>query len=395
MIRGLLTDLDDTLLANDTSRFLPAYFQRLSRLFAGRSSPDEVMGVLLRSTQRMLDNRDPQRTLKEVFDDSFYPALGLEAASTQAEVQAFYREVFPELRALTSPLPGAADLVTAARALGLAIVIATNPMLPDVAVAQRLAWAELPEAPDRFELVTTYESFHFAKPDPAYVAEILGRMGWRPAESAMIGNDVADDLQPAARLGVPAFHLGGPSQDGFPSGDHAAAIVWLRADPAGRLPAQPSTPTSIEARLRGQAAALDTMTRGLSPEDWIRRPAGGGRSAVEIVCHLRDVESELTLPRLELIRHEPNPFLPAPDTGQWVVERRYAEQSGPVALRSIGHARRTLLEELTTLSPEDWSRPARHALLGPTTLAEVLSTAAEHEIVHLASLRLATARVAA
>ena len=389
MIRGLLLDLDDTLLANDTSRFLPAYFQRLSLSFPGQASPDDVLTQLLRATKRMMENRDPLRTLKEVFDAAFYPALGLDAESARPGVAAFYREVFPELRSLTAPLPGAADLVTAARDLGLPIVIATNPMMPEAAVQQRLEWAGLPPSRPSFELLTSYESFHFAKPDPAYVAEILGRMGWRPTEAAMIGNDPADDLQPASLLGMPVFHIRGRPEGALPGGDHAAAFAWIRRGPPLPYPFTGSDPRAIEARLRGQAAALDALTRGLTSQDWRHHPDGGGRAPVEIVCHLRDVEAEVTLPRLELIRHQPNPFLPAPDTGLWVLERGYAGQSGPEAVQAVQRLRHQLLLELDALAPEDWQRPARHALLGPTTLAEVLSTAAEHEIVHLASLRAA------
>jgi len=389
MIRGLLVDLDDTLLSNDPSRFLPVYFQRLSVSFAGQAGPDEVMQQLLRATKRMMENKDPRSTLKEVFDAAFYPALGLDALAVQPQVQAFYRDVFPDLRSLTSPLPGAVELVRAARELGLSVVIATNPLLPRAAVEHRLDWAGLPQSVQHFELLTTYETFHFAKPDPAYVAEILGRMGWRASEAAMIGNDLGDDLQPAALLGVPVFHIGGAAGGDPPGGDHAAAIAWLRQGPTPRPTSTTAAPQAIEARLRGQAAAVDALTRGLTPEDWQRHPSGGGRSALEIVCHLRDVEGEVTLPRLELFRKQANPFLPAPDTAQWVVERGYSAQSGQAAVDELGRLRLRLLQELSALAPEDWSRPARHALLGPTSLAEVLSMAAEHEIVHLAALRAA------
>src|SRR3990170_2159394 len=166
MTRGLLADLDDTLLANDTSRFLPVYFHRLSLSFPGQAAPQEVLQHLRRATKRMMENRDPRRTLKEVFDAIFYPALGLDARALQPQVKAFYRDVFPELRSLTAPLPGAAELVRAARELGLSVVIATNPMLPQAAVEHRLEWAGLPHSVHRFGLLTTYESFHFAKPDP-------------------------------------------------------------------------------------------------------------------------------------------------------------------------------------------------------------------------------------
>jgi FMN phosphatase YigB (HAD superfamily) len=387
MIRGLLVDLDDTLLANDTSRFLPAYFQRLSVSFPGQAAPEDVLTQVLRATKRMMENRNPFQTLKETFDQAFYPALGLDVDAARPGVEAFYRDVFPELRSLTAPLPGAAELVQAVRDLGLSLVVATNPMMPSTAVEQRLEWAGLPVSARFFSLLTTYETFHFAKPDPAYVAEILGRMGWRAAEAALIGNDPTDDLQPAALLGLPVFHIGGGSDDGLPGGDHVAAIEWLRSGPWRARSGAEANPQAIEARLRGQAAALDALTRGLTADDWHRRPAGGLRSPVEIVCHLRDVEGEVTLPRLQLLVQQANPFLPAPDTARWVTDRGYDSQSGPEALAALRRLRLQLLDEVRTLAPNAWSRTGRHALLGPTTLAEVMSTAAEHEIVHLANLK--------
>ncbi|HET7010816.1 MAG TPA: HAD family hydrolase [Anaerolineales bacterium] len=392
MIRGLLVDLDDTLLDNDMGRFLPAYFQLLGQSFSHRGAPEVVLQHLLRASKRMMENQDPLRTLKGVFDSIFYPALGVDADASRPEVEAFYRDVFPALRSLTAPRPAAVDFIASARRLGLGIVVATNPLMPEPAVLHRLDWAGLRHAARTFDLITSYEDFHFAKPDPAYFGEILGRMGWRPGDAVMVGNDPAADLEPAASVGMAVFRVGPAANGDVAEGDLHAAAEWIRnrvdSPPAHAAP----LPAGIIGRLRGQMAALHHLTRFLSPADWTRRPDSAGRSPVEIVCHLRDMETEVTLPRLEAIRREHNPFLPAPDTTRWVVDRQYARQSGPPAFRQLADQRALLLDSLETLAPDEWARPARHALLGPTTLAEVLSTSAEHELVHLADLRAATAQ---
>jgi len=49
--------------------------------------------------------------------------------------------------------------------------------------------------------------------------------------------------------------------------------------------------------------------------------------------------------------------------------------------------RKRSIIHLTTLSTEDWSRSTRHSLFGPTTLAEVVNIATEHDLIHLAQMR--------
>jgi FMN phosphatase YigB (HAD superfamily) len=85
---------------------------------------------------------------------------------------------------------------------GWQVVIATNPLFPRRAIEQRLSWAGLPLDRYPFQLIASYESFHFTKPHPAYFAEVLANLGWPTHTVAMVGNSLADDLIPAAELGI-------------------------------------------------------------------------------------------------------------------------------------------------------------------------------------------------
>jgi hypothetical protein len=140
--------------------------------------------------------------------------------------------------------------------------------------------------------------------------------------------------------------------------------------------------------LHGQLGTLLTLLGDLPPETWARRPGPGAWSLIEIVCHLRDIDREVHQPRFERILSTASPFLPAVNTDPWADERHYAAESGPDALALLAEQRVLMLRQLESLSPEAWDRPARHALLGPTSLAEVASIAADHELLHLADIRL-------
>ncbi|MFB2351719.1 HAD family hydrolase, partial [Priestia megaterium] len=73
------------------------------------------------------------------------------------------------MQSVTQVRPEAVDFVDWAFAQGYTIAIATNPLFPRTAIEQRLAWAKLPVDKYPFKIVSSYEGFHFAKPNPAFL----------------------------------------------------------------------------------------------------------------------------------------------------------------------------------------------------------------------------------
>jgi HAD superfamily hydrolase (TIGR01549 family) len=389
MISALLVDLDGTLLENRMDVFLPAYLELLGQFIEAQTNLKGFIRQLLRSTEEMLGNQDPLSTLEEAFASSMYPALGVDAEDMRPLLEAFYRDHFPELRKLTAPIPGANALIQFAKREKLEIVIATNPLFPRTAIIQRLEWAGLGSEIDNFTLVTTYEAFHNAKPSPSYYAEILGRLGRGPGEAAMIGDDCENDIQPASVLGVCGFHMApsGISQHAPSAGPLDQSIIWIE-----RLKQQPEYPQTLSpqaalARLHGQLSALDAFTR-LLPEDlWHLRPQPREWAPVEIIAHLRDVELEVNLPRIEAMLNQAAPFVPAADPDQWAEQRGYHRQDGPQAMADFASARMRTLAILKSLPDEAWARSALHAIFGPTSLLEIMMLAADHDLLHLRQLR--------
>jgi len=387
MLKTILLDLDDTLLDNKMESFLPAYFQKLGHYMSDTFAPDGFIRELVVGSQKMLENTDPRVTLERAFADYFYPALNLNEDEVEAQIYTFYKEIFPSLEAVTSARPSARPVVENLLDQGFEIVVATNPLFPRVAIEERLRWANLAPEEIPFTLITSYETSHFTKPQPAYYAEILGQLGRKAHEVVMVGNDPSLDLDPARTLSMRAYHLSEDPDEEYPGGDLDDLLGWIKGQADAPEPDEIRTAQAVSARFRGQAGALATLVRGLTKDEWKRRSAPGEWAPVEIVCHLRDAEIEVNQPRLAAFSADKPPHLTALDTDVWADERDYLSQSGPEALNDFLEARVALLQHLEILSEEEWNRPALHSLLGPTSLLELMGIATDHDLLHLAQVR--------
>ncbi len=389
----LLFDLDDTLLGNEMNNFVPAYVQALAKRMQKVANPGVLIKTLMSATRQMVEDARPDKTLEEKFDAAFYHPLGLVRREVQGIIDAFYAEDFPKLRGLTQLRPQAVEVVLNLLERGDQAAVATNPLFPRSAILQRLNWAGLPADKIPFTLIPSYETFHFAKPNPAYFAEFLAQLGWPKLPIIMVGNDVDSDIKAAGVLGLPVFWI---TNDGAstwseyseipPHGSITDLIPWMDTASIKPLPANFSTHAALMAVLRSTPAALSTLcVRGSVVLS--QRPAPGEWSPAEVLCHLRDVDAEVNLPRLQKIINERNPFLSGQDTDPWAETRQYHLQDGLQALNDFTKVRMELLTILENLPPEDWNRQARHAIFGPMNLRELVNIIAGHDILHVQQVR--------
>lgn len=238
MMRAVLLDLDDTLLDNDMGCFLPPYFAALGRRMAHFVAPDELVKILLASTRVMMGNQDPTITNQQAFDADFFPCLGYPESEIHPAIHSFYEEDFPALKRYTHRRPQARSLIQTLFDQGYDVVIATNPIFPYRAVEHRLDWADVLDFP--FKLVTTYENSHFCKPNPRYYQEVLDKLGCRPKEAIMVGDDFGNDIEPAAQVGLHTYWITeSGSEDLFPypslQGTLADCLAWMQSGGLGEL----------------------------------------------------------------------------------------------------------------------------------------------------------------
>jgi len=385
----LLIDLDDTLLSNNMDTFIPAYLGALGQQLASYTDPQNLSAVMMAATGNMFKNNRPDRTLKEAFDPDFYPVLGVTENQVREPINQFYSEIFPTLNTVTETRPEAVQFIETASQRGWKIAIATNPLFPLAAILHRLSWAGIPAEKFPFAIIPSYETFHFAKPNPAFFAELLGRFGWPRGPVVMIGNDPDHDIHAAQLMGFSTFWVsnGLPYPENLPapsaSGSLDDIIPWLDTTPEEQLIPDYGSPTAITATMSGIPSALLTLTEDLPAKAWLQRPNEDEWCLTEIACHLRDVEKEINLPRMKDIKEKNTPFIPGIDSDVWAKERNYQAQNGPAALHDFVSTRMQTVDLLKKLSPTDWERSAQHAIFGPTDLREIAGFIAEHDRLHI------------
>ena len=268
MTLTLLLDLDDTLLDTNLEAFMPAYFQALSKQMANHVAPSAMLHALISGTNLMNTSEDPTRTLEEIFDDNFYPNLDIPKQDLKDVLEEFYDDIFPTLAEHTRQRPEAVPLVEWALARGYRVAIATDPFFPRKATYHRLRWAGFD--PEQFEVVSTFEHFHFSKSYPAYYAEVLGRLGWPDGPVLMVGNDVERDLIPAHQLGLQTYFIDGDSASspGFEAGRGKLADLrpWLESVDLSTLEPSFKSREAILAIMTSTPAVLYTLTASLTQE---------------------------------------------------------------------------------------------------------------------------------
>jgi hypothetical protein len=105
-----------------------------------------------------------------------------------------------------------------------------------------------------------------------------------------------------------------------------------------------------------------------------------------VVCHLAESEWKVQRPRLERIRAEDNPFIAAPKSPPGPREAGACEEDGRAAAINFVHERLKTIAFLSELKADEWKRPARHSIFGPTTLLEMAHFTAQHDRLHINQL---------
>ena len=202
-MKAVLFDLDGTLLPMDQDEFIGAYFTELAKVVCGENlAPETLKEMIWASTKAMIKN-DGSRTNKEAFWDSFRQIVGDECERIKPLCDGFYSTDFHNVKAVTKENPLAKKAVQLAGEKGRKVVLSTNPLFPMDGQKTRISWIGLTE--DDFEFITSYETDSFCKPNPQYFVSICERLGVKPEECLMVGNDEREDMYAASSIGMNCF----------------------------------------------------------------------------------------------------------------------------------------------------------------------------------------------
>jgi hypothetical protein len=137
--------------------------------------------------------------------------------------------------------------------------------------------------------------------------------------------------------------------------------------------------------------ALDRLLGGLEETAWRARPAPKEWAPVEILCHLRDEETEDFGARVRVVVEGGTAFVPI-DPERWAVERRYLEASGPAVLADFRARRTASLAFLAGVTPGRLTAAVIQPRTGTLSGLDVLAAWVAHDRLHLAQLASTLAR---
>ena len=189
MRKNILFDLDGTLLPMDMDVYLKLYIDGLSRQIPD-IPPQEMFKVLWEGIIAMMKN-DGGVTNREAFAQVFTARTGMDYYANEEKFLRFYETDYHACAASATQAKEAARIIRALQEKGYHVIIATSPLYPVIATQARLKWAGLEDFD--FPMVTTFDDFHYAKPNPKYYLEICQKLGVQPEECIMVGNDVEED----------------------------------------------------------------------------------------------------------------------------------------------------------------------------------------------------------
>jgi hypothetical protein len=148
------------------------------------------------------------------------------------------------------------------------------------------------------------------------------------------------------------------------------------------LDALRSFPDQLEAHF----LAVPSGYRQWAPPSWDGVPSEA-LTAIEQLCHVRDIEIDGYQDRFRRTLHESNPTLPSIDTDALVVQRAYAAADAADVLASFREAHRATVELLEQLAPEQFERTAEFEGYGSVSLRGLVHYLCSHDQQHLAGLQ--------
>ncbi|XWX05092.1 HAD-IA family hydrolase [Aggregatilineales bacterium SYSU G02658] len=379
MIRAVLLDLDETLIANPDASFAAAFIQLVDDTTAPRLQVNTLRPAFHHMMQCLTAERFTiQNNLQLIYaslaDFTHQPKPLIEEAFTD-----FYAHHYPQLRRYVSPVSGSQALLEMLAQQDVTFALATNPVYPPTAISQRIAWGGLDAS--RAALITDASVMHFAKPDPAYYAEIIARIGVEPDEALMVGDHPTNDILAAQQVGLYTLLIDPTAPDRLqPLFQLISQVGWRSA-----WPTAPLSPTAILHALRGNLGALAGLVELAPPHTWDQHPLPNEWSLMQIVTHLWQSESDTQRTRIETImRHRDGTSLPL--LTDVVGDRDLQVPDGLSLLELLEKfiaERHQTLRFLQSLSDHDWQRKAHHTVFGYTTLQEMAAFTAQHDRMHI------------
>lgn len=205
MIKYIFFDMDGTLLNMGESAFEKEYLKRMVIFFEQRfpGHGKEIVKLVGAGAEAIKANQS-DNTNEIVFWQTFEQLSGRSREEMEPLFLEYYATDFVHVGDDYVPDANMKEAISLLVQKGYQLVVATNPMVPQVANRTRLQWCQLDQV-DWLE-VTSFEHYSRCKPNVEFFQQICQRLQLNPKECMMIGNSLIDDL-PATEIGMDFYFL--------------------------------------------------------------------------------------------------------------------------------------------------------------------------------------------
>lgn len=198
----ILFDLDGTLLSMDLEEFIHKYISLINDKFRNSDFDEKLLVKAIFAGTAAMQKNDGTASNYDVFWDTFSKVSKIEKAEIESHFEAFYHQDFQQIQTSVKVNQHIVDSIKTLKDKGYRLICATNPLFPKIASESRLRWSGVDTS--AFEFITTFEDFHYCKPNPMYYEEIFTKYKIDREHCMMVGNDVKEDGAIQA-LGVPFY----------------------------------------------------------------------------------------------------------------------------------------------------------------------------------------------
>jgi hypothetical protein len=139
-------------------------------------------------------------------------------------------------------------------------------------------------------------------------------------------------------------------------------------------------------QLEAHYAAIPADCKHWAPPSWDGVPSEP-LTAIEQVCHVRDIEIDGYHVRFQRTLNESNPTLASIDTDALARQRAYGTSDAAAALAAFRAARSKSVARLSSLEPAQFERTAVFEGYGPLSLRSLVHYLCSHDQQHLAGLQ--------
>ena len=185
-------DMDGTLLNMGESAFEKEYLQRMllffERKFPGKGK--DVMKAMGYAAEKMKQN-DGSQSNEILFWQAFEKASGQTRENFEPQFLQYYSTDYAHIGDDYVPDTAMKELVHLLAKKGYQLVVATNPLVPQIANQQRVRWAGVGDV--EWLEITSFEKYSSCKPNVRFYQEICDRLQLDPKDCIMIGNSITDD----------------------------------------------------------------------------------------------------------------------------------------------------------------------------------------------------------